>query len=140
MDSWGNPRRCHRTDDKRKYVEKIVSSAASKNIFVWIDMENSPYTGDTIDIYLEMLKKYRDVGIAIQSNLKRSKDDIKRIAKAGGIIRLVKGAYSEKNEIAYTSRKDVTINFSKLMQYLFYRSTFFAIATHDGLLSEKTNH
>ena len=115
-------------------VEKIVSSAASKNIFVWIDMENSTYTEDTIDIYLEILKKYRNMGIAIQSNLKRSEDDVKRIAMDGGIIRLVKGAYSEKSEIAYTSRKDVTINFSKLMGYLFYKSPFFAIATHDELL------
>ncbi len=115
-------------------VEKIVSSAVSKSIFVWIDMENSPYTEDTIDIYLEILKKYGNMGIAIQSNLKRSKDDVKRITTAGGVIRLVKGAYSEKKDIAYTSRKDVTINFSKLMGYLFYRSPFFAIATHDGLL------
>jgi proline dehydrogenase len=115
-------------------VERIVSSAASKNIFVWVDMENSPYTEDTIDIYLEILKKYRNIGIVIQSNLKRSEDDVKRIAMAGGIIRLVKGAYSEKSDIAYTSRKEVTINFSKLMGYLFYKSPFFAIATHDGLL------
>lgn len=115
-------------------VEKIVSAAASKNIFVWIDMENSPYTEETIDIYLEIFKKYKKVGIAIQSNLKRSENDVKRIAAEGGIIRLVKGAYREKSDIAYTSRKDVTINFSKLMGYLFYKSLFFAIATHDELL------
>ncbi len=115
-------------------VEKIVSSAASKNIFVWIDMENSPYTEDTIDIYLEIFKKYKNTGIAIQSNLKRSENDVKRIAAQGGIIRLVKGAYREKSDIAYTSRKDVTISFSRLMGYLFYKSPFFAIATHDDLL------
>ncbi|MDD5474693.1 MAG: proline dehydrogenase family protein [Candidatus Methanoperedens sp.] len=115
-------------------AEKIVSSAASKNIFVWIDMENSPYTGDTIDIYLELFKKYKNAGIAIQSNLKRSESDVRRIAASGGIIRLVKGAYKEKSEIAYTSRKDVTINFSRLMGYIFYKSSFFAIATHDELL------
>lgn len=115
-------------------VEKIVSSAASRNIFVWLDMENSPYTGDTIDIYLETFKKYKNAGIAIQSNLRRSESDVRRIAAEGGIIRLVKGAYSEKSDIAYTSRKDVTINFSRLMGYLFYKSPFFAIATHDELL------
>jgi proline dehydrogenase len=115
-------------------VEKIVGSAASKNIFVWIDMESSPYTGDTIDIYLEIFKKYKNVGIAIQSNLKRSESDVRRIAASGGIIRLVKGAYREKSDMAYTSRKDITINFSKLMGYLFYKSPFFAIATHDELL------
>lgn len=115
-------------------VEKTVSSAASKNIFVWIDMESSPYTEDTIDIYLGIFKKYTNAGIAIQSNLIRSENDVKRIAASGGIIRLVKGAYKEKSDIAYTSRKDVTINFSRLMGYLFYKSPFFAIATHDEML------
>lgn len=115
-------------------VEKIVTNAASKKIFVWIDMENSPYTEKTIAIYLEIFKRYKNTGIAIQSNLRRSESDVKRIAAAGGIIRLVKGAYREKSEIAYTSRRDVTINFSSLMGYLFYKSPFFAIATHDELL------
>ncbi len=115
-------------------VEKIISAAASRNIFVWIDMENSPYTEDTIDIYLNIIKKYRTTGIAIQANLRRSESDVRRIAAAGGIIRLVKGAYSEKMEIAFTGRSEVTINFSKLMAYLFYKSPFLAIATHDDLL------
>jgi len=115
-------------------VETIVRSGASNNIFVWIDMENSHYTEDTIDIYLTILKKYKNAGIAIQSNLKRSESDIRRITSSGGIIRLVKGAYAEKSDIAYSSRADVTINFSKLMGFLFYRSPFFAIATHDERL------
>jgi len=115
-------------------ADRIVSTAAAKNIFVWIDMENSPYTEDTVDIYLEILKKYKNAGIAIQSNLRRSESDVKRIAASGGVIRLVKGAYREKSDIAYTSRTDVTINFSRLMGYLFYKSTFFAVATHDELL------
>ncbi len=115
-------------------VEMIVSSAASKNIFVWIDMESSQYIEDTIDIYLNIIKKYRNVGIAIQSNLKRSENDAKKIAAAGGFIRLVKGAYREKSEIAYMSRKDVNVSFSKIMGYLFYKSPFIAVATHDELL------
>ena len=113
-------------------VETIVSAA--NDIFVWIDMENSPYTEDTIDIYLTVFKKYKNAGIAIQTNLKRSEDDIRRITSLGGIIRLVKGAYKENSKIAYSSRADVTINFSKLMGFLFYRSPFFAIATHDERL------
>jgi proline dehydrogenase len=97
-------------------------------------MENAPYTQDTIDIYLDIIKKYKNAGIAIQANLKRSESDVARIAASMGIIRLVKGAYSEKMEIAYTSRSDITRNFSKLMAYLFYKSPFFAIATHDDRL------
>lgn len=115
-------------------VERIVSFADSKNIFVWIDMESSHYTEDTIDIYLDIIKKYKKAGTVIQANLRRSEADVGRITAAGGIIRLVKGAYREKEAIAYTSRKDVTVNFSKLMGNLFYKSPFFAIATHDELL------
>jgi proline dehydrogenase len=115
-------------------VEKIVSSATSKCVFVWIDMENSPYTEDTIDIYFDIFKKYGNSGIVIQANLKRSENDVKRITAEGGMIRLVKGAYSEKKEIAFSRRGEVTKNFSKLMGYLFYKSAFFAIATHDEKL------
>ena len=115
-------------------VEKIVSTAVSKNIFVWIDMENSPYTEDTIDIYLDIFNKFGSSGIVIQANLKRSEKDVKRITAEGGIIRLVKGAYSEKKDIAFSSRSEITKNFSELMGYLFYKSAFFAIATHDTKL------
>ncbi len=118
----------------RSNVEKIAGSASSKGIFVWIDMENSPYTEDTIEIYLDILNKYGNTGIAIQANLKRSENDVKRLAAEGGIIRLVKGAYGEKKEIAFQRRSEVTVNFSKLMGYLFYKSAFFAIATHDDRL------
>jgi proline dehydrogenase len=115
-------------------VEAIVDRAASNNIFVWIDMESSTYTQDTIDIYLTIFKKYKNAGIAIQSNLLRSESDIRRITSSGGIIRLVKGAYDEKSDVAYSNRSDVTVNFSKIMGFLFYRSPFFAIATHDERL------
>jgi proline dehydrogenase len=115
-------------------VEAIVDRAASNDIFVWVDMESSTYTQDTIDIYLTIFKKYKNAGIAIQSNLIRSESDIRRITSSGGIIRLVKGAYDEKSDVAYSSRSDVTMNFSKIMEFLFYRSPFFAIATHDERL------
>ena len=115
-------------------VEAIVDRAASNNIFVWIDMESSTYTQDTIDIYLTIFKKYKNAGIAIQTNLIRSESDIHRIAASGGIIRLVKGAYDEKSDVAYPGRSEVTMNFSKIMGFLFYRSPFFAIATHDERL------
>lgn len=115
-------------------VEAIVDRAASNNIFVWIDMESSTYTQDTIDIYLTIFKKHKNAGIAIQSNLIRSESDIHRIAASGGILRLVKGAYDEQSDVAYSRRSEVTMNFSKIMGFLFYRSPFFAIATHDERL------
>lgn len=59
-----------------------------------------------------MFEKHKNAGIAIQSNLLRSESDIRRIASSGGIIRLVKGAYNEISDVAYSSRSEVTMNFS----------------------------
>lgn len=119
-------------------LEQILESAASNGIFVWVDMEGSSYTDDIIGIYLGLLKKYRNIGIAIQANLRRSEADVHRITAAGGRIRLVKGAYPEKADIAFTKRSEVAGDFAKLVAYLLYASPAFAIGSHDDVLIRET--
>ncbi len=109
---------------------KIVEYARQKGVFVWLDMESSNTVCSTIKIYESQVKN-GNVGIAIQSYLKRSIDDVKRLADEGGVVRLVKGAYKENPEIAYTEWKERTQNFRSLMNYLFEKSSEFTIATHD---------
>jgi len=118
-------------------LNSIVSTAKLLGNFVWIDMEGSPYTADTIDSYLELRKKFDNVGVAIQSYLKRSEEDVNRILDSKGMIRLVKGAYNEKPEIAFKNKKQINENFSKLMRMMFERGEGFAIATHDEKLIEE---
>src|SRR3989344_3806551 len=67
--------------------------------FVWIDMEGYGFVKDTIDIYLKIFSKNKNLGLCIQSYLRRSEADIERIVKVGGNIRLVKGAYIESEDI-----------------------------------------
>ena len=118
-------------------LNSILSTAKLFGNFVWIDMEGSPYTADTIDSYLELRKKFDNVGVAIQSYLKRSEEDVNRILDSKGMIRLVKGAYNEKPEIAFKNKKQINENFSKLMRMMFERGEGFAIATHDEKLIEE---
>ena len=118
-------------------LSSILSSAKSLGNFVWIDIEGSPYTADTIDSYLEVRKKFDNVGIAIQAYLKRSEEDVNRILDAKGIIRLVKGAYNEKPEIAFKRKNQINENYSKLMRLIFERGQRFAIATHHEKLIEE---
>ena len=118
-------------------LNSIVSTAKLLGNFVWIDMEGSPYTTDTIDSYLEFRKKLDNVGVAIQSYLKRSEEDVNRILDSKGMIRLVKGAYNEKPAIAFKSKKQINENFSKLMRMMFERGQGFAIATHHEKLIEE---
>jgi proline dehydrogenase len=109
---------------------KIVGAARNAGIFVWLDMESYSTVDSTIKIY-ETQVKSGGVGIAIQSYLKRSNHDAEMLVDEGGIIRLVKGAYKESHEIAYTEWKDKTDNFRKIMSMLFEKSSTFTVATHD---------
>jgi len=118
-------------------LNNILGAAKSLGNFVWIDIEGSRYTADTIDSYLEFRKRFDNVGVAIQEYLKRSEEDVNRILDAKGKIRLVKGAYNESPEIAFKRKKRINENFSKLMRLMFDRGEGFAIATHDEKLIEQ---
>ncbi len=112
---------------------KILERARKYHTFVWLDMESHGYVDDTIRLYLEHLERgnRKDTGICVQSYLRRSSSDVRRIVRAGGIIRLVKGAYKESAAMAYANRAETTANYAKLMKYLFGNSGRFTVATHD---------
>jgi proline dehydrogenase len=119
----------------RKNLEEIQSFAAKIERFVWIDMESSRFTDDTIDLYSSSISVTGNVGICIQSHLRRSERDLQKLIQVGGKIRLVKGAYNEPEAIAYKSKYEISRNFSNLMEHLFANSpNMFSIATHDSKL------
>jgi len=126
--------------DKRVFednLNSILSAAKLVGNFVWIDIEGSPYTADTIDSYIEFRKKFDNVGVAIQAYLKRSDEDVNRILDSKGMIRLVKGAYNESPKIAFKRKNQINENYSRLMRLIFERGQGFAIATHDEKLIEE---
>ncbi|MEW6603535.1 MAG: proline dehydrogenase family protein [Thermoproteota archaeon] len=117
--------------------KRLASKARELGQFVWIDMESTKFTEDTIAIYLEILEQYEMTGIAIQSYLRRSASDLLHIIEQGGKVRLVKGAYHEQEEYAFTSKEEVDVNYLKLMKMLFESRNYFAIATHDSNMVEE---
>jgi proline dehydrogenase len=118
---------------------RILDAAQPADFFVRIDMENSPYTERTLDIFETMWNHgYRNAGVVIQSYLKRSTDDIKRVNQLGARVRLVKGAYREPASVAYQDKSDVDRLFVDQMQMLLSEGTYPAIATHDPAMIEAT--
>lgn len=117
---------------------QIAKKAKISDKFMWIDIESFPFVEDTIAIYLELLRDYKQIGVAIQAYLKRSSSDLLHLLEQGANIRLVKGAYNENEESAFRSMAKINSNFSKLMNILFENSDktngIFAIATHDPRL------
>jgi len=113
---------------------QIIERADAYDEFVWIDMENSPYTEETLKTYREILPSHRQLGVCLQANMKRTESDLNDLIPRGGIIRLVKGAYAESAELAYKKRGEVESNYVRLMTMLFEGGGRFAIGTHDGKL------
>ncbi|MCR4287468.1 MAG: proline dehydrogenase family protein, partial [Deltaproteobacteria bacterium] len=121
----------------KENAEKIIRKAEKLNNFVRFDMEGSAYTERTIGIFLSLHKKYPNTGIAIQSALKRSADDIETLIREKASVRLVKGAYKEPPEIAFEEKEAVDRNYEKLMKKLLLKGTRPAIATHDERLIDE---
>jgi proline dehydrogenase len=115
-------------------LDTIIEKALQFQSFVWIDMESSEFTDDTLKIYLSLFEKYERLGVVIQANLKRTQSDLDMLLGKGAKIRLVKGAYHENPKNAYRTRHTVDENYRKLMSTLFEQGNEFAIATHDSKL------
>jgi proline dehydrogenase len=117
--------------------ETLIKIAMSSQTFVWIDMESSDHTDETIEIYQNLFTRYERLGVALQANLKRTQDDLVDLLSIGAKIRLVKGAYRENSRVAFKSKAEIDKNFSKLMKILFAKSNEFGIATHDSAMIEQ---
>jgi proline dehydrogenase len=113
-------------------LRRILDAAAARDFFVRIDMENSPFTAVTLDVFETMWQQgYRNAGVVLQSCLPRSEADAARMNALGARVRLVKGAYKEPREVAYQTKADVDAAFVRIMRALLAGGTFPAIATHD---------
>ena len=118
-------------------LRRILEPADAHGFFVRIDMENSPYTEATLSI-LETLRQlgHTSIGTVIQTCLKRSEADIRRLNGLGVRVRLVKGAYKEPRTVAYQQKTEVDAAFVDLMRLLLDEGTYPAIATHDPIMIE----
>jgi proline dehydrogenase len=116
-------------------MNALVSNARDHDNFVRIDMEDSSVTSVTLDIYRELREQYDNVGIVIQSCLRRSQQDIAELLKDGpSDVRLCKGIYIEPEEIAYCDADEIRDSFSELLDQLLEGGAHVGIATHDPIL------
>jgi proline dehydrogenase len=113
-------------------LRRILEAAAEPTCFVRVDMEGSDYTADTLTT-VETLWNigYRNLGVAIQSALRRSEDDVRRMNDLGISVRLVKGAYRESRSVAWVRTEDVERQFRALAEALLTHGHAPAVATHD---------
>ena len=120
-------------------LRRILEPAGRHGFFVRIDMENSPWTQLTLDIFETLWQQeYRNIGIALQAALYRTEQDVRRMNQIGARVRLVKGAYKEPESVAYQKKSDVDQSFLRLMKVLLDSGVYPAVATHDPLMIAAT--
>jgi proline dehydrogenase len=120
-------------------LRRILDPAGRHGFFVRIDMENSPWTQITLDIFETLWQQeYRNIGVALQAALHRTERDVQRMNELGARVRLVKGAYKEPESVAHQRKADVDAAFLRLMRVLLDEGTYPAIATHDPAMLDGT--
>ncbi|UHQ96391.1 proline dehydrogenase family protein [Natrinema halophilum] len=114
-------------------LRRIVDLAATNDVFIWIDMENSGTTDVTLDTYEALAREYGGgIGVCLQANLRRTREDLARFADVPGKVRLVKGAYDEPESIAYKDKSDVDEAYRTLLEDAFeHREDGIAVGSHD---------
>ena len=126
-------------DFLRANIGRVLDRAQQHGIFVRFDMESTAYTQRTIDFFLSLWEQgRRNIGIVLQSYLRRSEVDVRLANELGCRVRLCKGAYKEPAAVAYPDKGDVDANFVRLMQMLLSEGVYPGIATHDERMLQAT--
>lgn len=117
---------------------RIAFTAAECGSSVRMDMEQSQYVDETLQIYRRLRERYADVGCALQAYLYRSRDDLEVLLPLAPHVRIVKGAYLEPPSLAYSNKSDVDENYVRLVELALAGDGYTAIATHDRKIIEQT--
>jgi len=119
-------------------ILELVKHANKINNFVRIDMEDSPYTDVTLDVYKRIYEEYSNLGVVLQAYLKRTYNDTILLNKLGTNYRLCKGIYIEPANIAYKDKQAIRDNFMKCLELMLKNGNYVGIATHDKYLIDKS--
>ena len=119
--------------DCESLVEQVVEKAHNYGHTIRFDMEHSKITDKTLDLCLKLNQKYpKTMGVALQAKLFRTEDDMKECMNNNISLRLVKGAYIEKESIALKSYQKIQENYLRLIELLGTKmDRRCAVATHD---------
>ena len=122
--------------DENFALENLTSildytQAKNPDPFVRIDMEGSPVTQITLNIFERAFATHKNVGPVLQSYLRRTPQDVERAIELGARVRICKGAYNEPPEVAYKEMPQIRKQYLECAKALLTRGNYPGIATHD---------
>ena len=117
-------------------LRSILTRARQYGTFVRLDMEGSAYTQRTLDFFSRRI--YTDfpeqVGIVLQSMMRRTPADVEWANGKQCRVRLCKGAYLEPATVAFPDKKDVDRTYVECAKALIAHGRYPGIATHDPVI------
>ncbi|WP_436907676.1 proline dehydrogenase family protein [Halosimplex marinum] len=117
----------------RENLGRVVERADERGVFVWIDMEDHTTTDATLDAFERHARETGGgVGVCVQANLRRTREDLERLADLPGKVRLVKGAYDPPEAVAYREKSRVNEAYRDCLEYVFEAfDDGVAVGSHD---------
>ncbi|GIW25005.1 proline dehydrogenase [Meiothermus sp.] len=113
-------------------MQQILTEAQKVDCFVRIDMEDSPRVEATLRVYRRLHQAgFGNVGVVLQSYLKRSEQDLQNLIPLKTPVRIVKGAYKEPPEVAFQDKRMVDAQYVLLCKKALENGLYTAIASHD---------
>lgn len=118
------------------HLRRLAAEAQAIGSYVEIDIEQSAYVSDTLDLYRTLHADFPELRLACQAYLRRTPTDLQMMANLKPRVRLVKGAYAEPETVAFQKKREIDAQYAFLTDWLFQQGTDPALATHDGKLIE----
>lgn len=112
-------------------IASVVECAAENDRFVRIDMEDSSWTDATFNLVRAIHARHSNIGVVVQSYLRRSESDVRTLNADGISVRLCKGAYNEPPAVAFPSKQEVDQVYVSLSRLLLEGGVHAGFATHD---------
>lgn len=121
-----------------KNLKLICEQAATIGQEVILSMEGIDRTDKILEVYKEVLKTHRNLGITLQAYLHRTKDDFKDVLQLPGSIRMVKGAYQTPKGIALERGVTLDTIYLDYVSQLLAQNKKCAIASHHTKIFEES--
>jgi proline dehydrogenase len=126
-------------------VDALATHAARRGDRIWVDMEDSSYVDATLELFRRLRQRHENVGICLQAYLRRTAGDLEALLPLKPAVRLVKGAYAEPPDRAFTTKRDTDASYLALGATLIEHAARHGgvppvLGTHDAGLIRALQH
>ena len=119
-------------------LKRLAVGAADRGIGLTLNMEDSTTVDATLDIYRRMRAEgHADIGIVLQSCLRRTVSDVAALASLRPRVRVVKGIWIEPAAVAYVDADEIRASYVATLEGLLAADAYVEVATHDDALLDR---